>query len=608
MDTGLIMTRAFVVLFIVFSFGCAHLAFCLEAGTLEQIVVKPRALRSRTSFVQSLSTQDIEDADSLSLADTLERVSGLDLRYRSPHGVQGDLSLRGSTFEQVGVAIEGIKLMDPQTGHHNLDIPLTRYDVEKIDVLKEGASVLYGAGPLAGVIDFRIKKPTEKSLELESAFGEHAFFEQSFSLRLPEDDFSTRLSFSHAASKAAQPNTDFENSTATFYLNKDFQGNCVDTFVGYQEKDFGASNFYSNLFPEEEEHTRTLFMKLKVDARAGSLPATHAVFWRMHRDKFVLQRNNPQAVNYHTTHVYGLNSQLRQPTRYADIMYAGEVSADEIRSTNLGSHARMHEGASVGILPTLSDRFSMELRARSDYFQGWRWQESYYLGSGLSLSRGLRLKASFDHSFRNPTFTELYYSDAANIGNAQLVPEEADNYQLGLEYIKNRCEIEITGFLRRGKNLIDWVRQSTDAPWKAQNIGKVDFSGLECSVKVPCGIENNVFSVSDAVFSYAYTYPDKEPDTFLSKYALDILKHQLLLDINSEVLGLDFLCQFSYNQRYYGENYFVGNLCVSKKLRFESAEIEPFVRIDNVSDTEYSEVGQVMQPGRWVKGGMRFSW
>jgi len=108
--------------------------------------------------------------------------------------------------------------------------------------------------------------------------------------------------------------------------------------------------------------------------------------------------------------------------------------------------------------------------------------------------------------------------------------------------------------------------------------------------------------------SYTYMEANRDSSGFLSKYALDILRHQYILDVYSTFLSLNFDWQFSYNQRYYGETYFVGNLYMGKKIISKNFILEPFIKIDNFSNTKYDEVAGVLQPGRWLKSGLKFEW
>ncbi|MCX5703154.1 MAG: Plug domain-containing protein, partial [Candidatus Omnitrophica bacterium] len=168
-------------------------AFAKEAYTLEKIVVKASGGASGLD-VQSFTAADIKEKKADSLVDLLDQFSGVDLRSRSPWGIQADLSLRGSTYEQVAVLIDGLRVIDPQTGHHNLDIPLTYFDLERVEAIKEGSSALYGPGALAGSLNFIVKKPAKKAFNLDTFFGEHALFGQASSFSLAQESLSTRVS------------------------------------------------------------------------------------------------------------------------------------------------------------------------------------------------------------------------------------------------------------------------------------------------------------------------------------------------------------------------------------------------------------------------------
>jgi len=595
----------------------SSMGFCEEGYTLDTIVVKANggedcertdSIKQNYTF-QSLSNPEIRENNLNSVVDVLDYVSGMDLRYRSHNGVQGDLSVRGSTYEHVAVLIDGIKINDPQTGHYNLDIPLTSFDVERVEVMKEPGSALYGPGAFAGSVNIITKKPLKKSLKLDTVAGEHALFGQAFSVSVPQEDFSGRLSFDHKISKAARPNTDFDNYTSSLYLNRKFDNKEVDALFGYQKKDYGADSFYSNLFSEEEEHTRTLFVKTGLNIADDFSSSKSNVFLRRHDDKFVLNRNNPTSVNYHTNYTYGLNSDFNLPVKYGDLLFGGDLGRDEINSTNLGKHNRWHRAGSIGFVPEGLGKASLDSRLRFDYYQGWDWHESFNLGAGYYIvDQKLKAKCSLARAFKIPSFTELYYSDSANKGNASLKAEKTDSLSAGLNLVEDFITLDIAGFYRRGKNLIDWTRLSTSEAWNATNLGKVDYRGIELSAAIQPDLKLKFFNLKSAVFSYNYTSADKKPNGFLSKYALDILKHQYIADLKSKLLGLNFNWQLSYSERYYGEKYFLGNTYISRKFDKHNFSWEPYLKIDNFSNTKYTQIVGVLEPGRWIKGGLKFEW
>lgn len=591
-----------VFIFVTVFCSCIY-ASAQESYTLEKIVV-----RAEDGLSEVISASDIKKGNFNSIAEPLNCISGADLRWRGAFGIQGDLTIRGSTYEEVGVLIDGVRVSDPQTGHHNLDIPLTSFDLERIEVVKEGASSLYGAGALAGSVNFVTAKPEKKSLKVNTLFGEHALFGSGFSLSLPIEDFSSRFSFDRKQSKGDPANTDFEQETASLYLNKDFSAFSADTLFGYQEKDFGASTFYSNLSSEQEERTETIFLKTGLSGKGEGLWRESNFSLRRHRDKFIFRRNQPTSINHHTTYSYGLDSQFSLPVEYGVFSSVVDFGRDKIDSSNLAKHSRLYQGASVGFVPDLDGAWTADCRGRADHYEDWGWEESYNLGLGYRINDELRFKGSLSQGFRVPTFTELYYSSSENIGNENLEPEKAEVFNLGLHFKEDSFALALEGFMRRGHNLIDWTRTSTNDPWQATNLGRVDFYGIEFNSKLKPEIDLGGLDLEQVTFSYNYNYADKKAGGFFSKYALDILRNQFILGIDSVVCGLQFNWRLSYNQRYYGETYFIGDVSIAKKISCGDFILEPFVGIDNFSDTEYSENSGVVQAGRWVKGGLKFTW
>jgi iron complex outermembrane receptor protein len=589
--------------------------FAEEQYELEKIVVKPAREARQSAFLQKAGAYEKVDAEQLkahglaSIAQGLDLVSALDLRSRSPFGIQADLSLHGSTYEQVAVLIDGVKVNDPQTGHHNLDLPLTIYDLEKIELIKEGSSSLSGSAAMAGSINIATKKAAPAGIVLDTLFGEHALFGQGFSANIPLADFFSRLSFTHRISSGARPNTDFEEKTGSLFMRQDYGDLSLHSLCGYQEKDFGADSFYSNLFNEEEEHTRTLLINAGADLSSEKFTLKNNLSLRRHRDEFFLRRHQPAQANCHTNYVYGFNSQLNIPFNFADFLIGCEVGQDKIDSTNLGKHDRLHEAGFLGTNFLLFSRLNSEIRFRIDHYQDWSWQESANCAVAYELiPERLSLKGSYGRAFRIPSFTELYYRDAANIGNADLKEERSNSYRMGIETKGEKFTLGLEGFLRQDEDLIDWTRTSLDQPWQATNLGRVDFGGasFNFTYSAQLGVQN--CKLNRMALGYSYTTANKKTEGYYSKYALDILTHQLNLDLNSEVFGLTFNWQLKFANRRYGDDYFIANLYLAKKIFYRELSFEPFLQIDNLCDREYSEIAGVIQPGRWIKSGLKFTW
>ena len=126
-----------------------------------------------------------------SLVDLLQLDPSLDLQERAPDGVQTDLSIRGANFEQTLVLLNGQRLNDVQSGHHDMDIPVPLDSVERVEVLRGSGSAMYGSDASGGVVNVITAPPEGLELRLRTAVGNDGINQQRVSL---SDTFGTSRS------------------------------------------------------------------------------------------------------------------------------------------------------------------------------------------------------------------------------------------------------------------------------------------------------------------------------------------------------------------------------------------------------------------------------
>ncbi|MCM2301327.1 MAG: TonB-dependent receptor plug domain-containing protein, partial [Flavobacteriaceae bacterium] len=74
---------------------------------------------SRT--IKIISSLQIKESNATNVADLLQHFTGVDVRKRGVEGMQSDLYMRGGSFDQTLVLIDGVKMDDSQTGHHSMN-------------------------------------------------------------------------------------------------------------------------------------------------------------------------------------------------------------------------------------------------------------------------------------------------------------------------------------------------------------------------------------------------------------------------------------------------------------------------------------------------------
>ena len=577
-------------------------AFAEEAAyTLEPIVIIPtKSSLLPSGDLRKISVINKEQIHRLpvgSVAELFKHALGVDIRQRGALGVQADVNMQGAGFEQVLISLNGVRLNDPQTGHHNMDLPVTLMDIERIEILPGQGSSLYGPQAFAGIINIVTKEPEVEELELESSGGNFGLTSGGLSLSYPLGTFKHRLSFTRKESSGYRQDTDFEVSTLSFNLQKDFSCGGLEYLFGYTDKDFGADSFYSNLYPHEEEHTDTRFFNLKAHIRNKIGEVKTNLYYRRHSDKFILDRNRPSwYVNYHTSYSYGgdLEGYIESP--FGPVLAGAEISEEKITSTNLGGHSRGAQALYAQFQSPQEKRAVCNVGLRLDHYENWGWQTSPSLSIGYKLNPDFRLKASGGRCFRIPSFTDLYYSSPANIGNENLTPEKAWTAETGLSLNQDNFQAELAYFSRWAEDLIAWMRASSSDAWEAQNLAEVDTQGIELD-----------FSLFSKIYGgYIYQYSQTDSASLNTKYTLEFLKHHAHLGLN---LSLPWeivqSLSLSYKQRIDQRHYFLLDSRLSKKFEQDGVDYEIFLDITNLLNTSYSEQDDLAMPGRWIIGGVR---
>jgi len=583
-----------------------------EEYQLERIVVTgsrlPANSLSQTRSVSIITSDHIKDSPYQALPDILSGLGGIDMRRRNQEGVQADISIRGTTFEQNQVLINGIKMGDPQTGHHTCDLPITRFDIGAIDILKGHGSSLYGPNAFGGVVNFITLRPQGDAIEIDSSGGTYDFCQAGLSVSNSFGAVCNRFSFDSSRSSGYRAETEFRTLTITETVSSELAGNRYDLLFGYSTKDFGADSFYSELYQNEEEHTDTRLFTVSGMIEEKGLNVVPKLFLKRLRDKFVLDRNRPGwATNYHTTYLYGGELGFVFESDAASVAYGVELAQETVDSTNLQEHHRTRSGFYIEASPRIGDTIILQTGVRADRYSGFDWEYTPSISASYELIPQCRVRSSIGRAFRVPTFTDLYYNDPANQGNAALRPESSWSYEVGVDAFLRGVTFQATAFRREGRDIIDWVKFVSASPWQAQNIGSVDTNGVELSCDIDVASGGGVCKrVRRLVVGTALLDSDYQQG-YLSKYSLDYLKAHVFSNIEVALpCDLKNIWTISFKKRKGDSGYLVIDTRISRVIvRKERLLLEGFIEATNLGDSEYSEIGSVPMPGRWIKSGLR---
>ncbi len=566
----------------------------------DQRIQMPFSQSNRT--IHFLTRQDIDRLPAQSIQEILSFLPGVDIRNRGIKGSQADISLRGSTFEQVLVMVNGVKVNDPQTGHHSLNIPVPLESVERIEVLKGPGSRRYGQNSLAGAINIITRVPTENQTTMRLEGGSYGTIHGSASTTLGTEEFRHLLNLSHIRSDGYRYNTDFK-TTQLFYQNEwNTDHGKWSLLAGHTDRKFGANGFYASpTYVDQYEEIQTTNAVVGYSKVGNHWHIKPSLYWRRNQDEYLLVRGQPEVYrNLHKTHTLGAEIQSGYHSSWGLTGVGVELRALGIQSNNLGDHQR-REGALFLEHRWESGRLSVTPGFNINYFSDFG--TFFYPGVdvGYAINRQWNVYANAGQTYRIPTYTDLYYVGPTNIGNELLEPEEAMTYEAGVKYLGSRYFFNAAYYLRDSRNLIDWVKDREEDPWMPQNFYHARIQGVE--------LENRYrFPRNDLNLSQLkifYTYVDarlvNSDQSNFSRYALDNLRHQALIQLDGQVVD-----RLSYNvtSRYLDRVNLADYVLLDAQIQYQLKRMQVWFQINNITDQQYTETSGVPMPGRWYNGGV----
>ena len=529
--------------------------------------------------------------------DLLRQDASLNLQARGGNGVQTDLSIRGATFEQSLILLNGLRINDPETGHLNLDLPIPFDAIDRIDVLHGSGSTFYGSDALAGAVNLITSQPTLTSLTASTGFGNYNSLEHHLRAALRTHALSEQLTASRDTSDGFLPDRNYSSNAIAAETWLTLRPGTTDILLAASDRPYGANLFYGPY--DSWERTKGWFASIQ--QQLG--PSTAASFgYRRHSDLFVLFLDNP--TYYRNNHIVSsYESALRRADTFGPnttLSYGLEADGDTIHSSNLGHHARNQGAGYANLSLRALRRFSLSLGAREEILSGGTSVFSPSLAAAYALTNSLRLRASAGHGFRLPTYLDLYYADPATIGNPNLKPESSWSYESGLDWNPGgRFALSATAFRLQESNTIDYSKYNPAQPWQANNVPSFRFTGAEATLHLR--LTNN----QQLQLSYTATHAAPPPTGLISEYAFNYATQNALLLYTAQPFPqLILTTQLNIVQKTTQTAYPLWNLSLARN----HGHLRPYLRLLNLSNTGYQEIPGVPLQGRTIMGGAELNW
>jgi vitamin B12 transporter len=547
---------------------------------------------SRTITI--ITSEIISQSPATNVADLLQQVAGIDIRRRGVNGMQADLYIRGGSFDQTLLLIDGIKVEDAQTGHHTMNMALPIEVIERIEIIKGPAARVFGQNAFTGAINIVTKNNAEKVNVAGFQLG--SFGQENVTATIG-NEFNNSSIIAHASvntSDGYRFNTDFNNQN--YFLKGSFNKNKtpIDVIGYFTERKFGANGFYAS--PKainQYEETQSSLVGVSSVYKTKKLTLKPRVYWKRNQDMYVFVRKNPAIYrNLHQTNKIGAEINGSFPSKLGTTGFGIDVAKVYLSSNNLGKRNR--DMVTVFLehhFQFLNEKLDLTPGIAINYFSDFKFHAFPGIDLGYQINTNLKIYTNVGYTYRIPTYTDLFYSDPTTLGNENLNPEEAITEEIGLKYSKGQFMASMAIFNRDSNNLIDYVKEDEDDLWQATNIQDLNSIGFEANASYRfemSGLSQHI--------AFGYTYLEENLNDLninFSRYSINSLKHHFTANFRSQFLKyLSQSIAYKYANRTNGESYSV----VDAKITLNLKTFEFSIIGNNIFNAAYTETNLVPMP------------
>lgn len=480
---------------------------------LEEVVVTGnRTLVNRNNVPMNITVvgrQEIENSSESALLPVLsERVPGMFVSERGitgfgvASGAAGGISIRGvggSPNTQMLVLIDGHPQFMGLMGHPLPDAYVAS-DVERVEVVRGPASILYGTNAMGGVINIITRKQHREGVSLNARAMAGSYNTQKYMANIGarKGRFDGYVSVNH-------DRTDGERENSAFHITNGFANLGCELSDHFRLRadislaDFTAENPGTVSVPMLD-NTMDILRGMTSASLENNFKHTDGALsffynWGIHdiNDGYKTG-GKPLDYRYRSTDdAYGLLFyQIIRPWKGNMITlgfdyksYGGKAmnrflngTPDKVMvdtsSYDLGGYMILQQNLFKNLL-TLNAGGRLE--HNKSFGNKWIPQ----VGLAIRPTENFVIKASMAKGFRNPTIREMFMWAAAN---PDLKPEEMTNYEVVLEhnFFKQTVNLEVSGFIADGKNLIQSV-QIAPGKFKNMNTGTFKNKGIEVAMR-----------------------------------------------------------------------------------------------------------------------------
>ena len=580
-----------------------------KIDSLQEVIISstridlPFSKNSRT--IQLITAEDMKKAGVTNVADALQQIAGIDIRRRGTNGTQADLYIRGGSFDQTLLLVDGIKVDDAQTGHHTMNLALPIEVIKRIEIIKGPAARIFGQNAFNGAINIITKDVPDTDVSLNVQGGSYNQFNAAVTAGISLDDSSHIIHYSKNTSEGYRYNTDYDNQNFVLKSTFNKKNLPIAMLISLSDRNFGANGFYASpAATNQYEETMASLIGFSTVIKKGNFTWKPRVYWRRNEDEYVFVRNNPSI--YRNLHISNKIAAELNGSYSSNIGVTGfgvETAKVYLSSNNLGDNNRFVSTLFLEHrLELFDNKMDITPGVAVTYFSDFKFFAFPGIDIGYQLLDNLRVYGNLGYTYRVPTFTDLNYKSPTTIGNPDLEPEKAFSQEIGLKWNTAGFNATMAVFNRDSNRLIDYVKMQNTDPWQPQNIQDVTTKGLETQIDYTFSIHSFNQKVQ---LGYSFIEDKVKQSSYnFSQYSVNSMKHQVVGSYYMQFLkNVTHSILYRYSERTNGDSYSVVDLGAAYTLK--AFEFSLFA--NNIFNTEYTETNFVPMPKGNLLFGIRYN-
>ena len=480
-----------------------------EEYTLKEILVTTPTRKSENqknviADTTVITEEEIEQAGLSSLAELLQKQSGIEISNLGGPGKVSSINIRGTSSTHSIILLDGMRIGASTSGMTAIEnLPLSQ--IEKIEIVRGPASSLYGQDGIGGVIQIFTKKGKEgfhpylgigygryqtKQLNAGISGGNKT---TSYALNISgtnTDGFSAFVPDSSKASNTQNLDKDkYKNrsisSTLSYDLNKDYKID-LQYFLTTGRNMF--DNRFANFSPDQNyrDKSKQEIYAMKTTGQINKLWESSIKIGKS-TDLYSAQQHfnwdtlvyDPDVVDLYETTQYQMTWQNNIKLNKGSLVVLYDFLQEKIDTTDLYDKTKRTNNGFVLGYNIEHNQNTLQTSLRKDLNSQYNNEATGNIGYAYQINPQWKISSSFGTAFVAPSFNYLYSSiDSWALGNPDLKPEKSKNIEGNIKYQDNLKSFSLTAYQNAIKDFIIYEAIAENSRTNTQNLNEAKIQGI----------------------------------------------------------------------------------------------------------------------------------